>query len=127
MRPTVLIVDDTELLRFLLRETLAELSLGLVAEAGTPEEAVRLAEALAPRLVVVDWTATVDPAALLGVLRRSCRDAVVAAAVPTGDRRLAAAARRAGADALLERPYTAARTLPRLKSLLAPAAAPLSL
>jgi len=120
LHPTVLIVDDTELLRFLMRELLDELPLGLVAGAGTPEEAIRLAQTLGPELIVVDWTGPVAAGELLAVLRRITPVARLAAAVLHADERSAAAARRAGAEIVLWKPYSRAETLAVLAEALTP-------
>jgi len=120
MRPTVLIVDDTELMRFILRELLDSLPLGLIAEAGTPDEAIRLASALDPRLIVVDWTGPLPAGPLQRSLRAQRPDCRLAAAVTYDDTRTANRARETGAEAVLWKPYSPRDTLSVLRPLLTP-------
>jgi len=53
---SVLIVDDTEFMRFLMREIMSDLAIGMIAEAGCLEEAMDLAEVLQPNLAIIDFT-----------------------------------------------------------------------
>ena len=53
---SVLIVDDTEFMRFIMREIMSDMAIGMIAEAGDKDEAIALAEALQPDIAVVDFT-----------------------------------------------------------------------
>lgn len=56
MSSTVLIVDDAEFMRVMLREILADAGLQVVGEAANGEEAVRLYNELRPDLITLDIT-----------------------------------------------------------------------
>lgn len=106
MRPTLLIVDDTEFLRFVLGEIAREAGIAVVAEAGSADEALDLQAALEPGLAVVDLTAdAVVGEALLGALLARDPALALAAVVAPGDAEGAARARARGAREVLEKPY----------------------
>jgi two-component system chemotaxis response regulator CheY len=102
----ILIVDDAEFMRFVLRDLLTLGGISGVAEAGSRDEALALAFSLRPEVVVVDTThpgvGGVDLLAELGALHPAARRVAVIAA---GDPALAVAARRAGAEFTLVKPY----------------------
>jgi len=103
---SVLIVDDTEFMRFVLREIMSELPIGMIAEAGGVEEAVDLAEALGPDLAVVDFTdPDLDAGSVIAELRSVQPGLRVVAIVPCDDAPAAAAAQACGALALVEKPF----------------------
>ncbi len=56
MSSTVLIVDDAEFMRVMLREILVDAGLQVVGEAANGEEAVRLYNELRPDLITLDIT-----------------------------------------------------------------------
>ncbi|MBK6899316.1 MAG: response regulator [bacterium] len=106
MRPTLLIVDDTEFLRFVLGEIAREAGIAVVAEAGSAAEALDLQAALEPGLAVVDLTAdAVVGEALLGALLARDPALALAAVVAPGDAEGAARARARGVREVLEKPY----------------------
>ena len=106
MLHSVLIVDDTEFMRFVLREIMSELPIGMIAEAGGVEEAVDLAEALGPDLAVVDFTdPDLDAGTVIAELRSVQPGLRVVAIVPCDDAPAAAAAQACGVLALVEKPF----------------------
>jgi len=103
---SVLIVDDTEFMRFVLREIMSELPIGMIAEAGGVEEAVDLAEALGPDLAVVDFTdPDLDAGSVIAELRSVQPGLRVVAIVPCDDAPAAAAAQACGVLGLVEKPF----------------------
>lgn len=118
MRPTLLIVDDTEFLRFVLGEIAREAGIAVVAEAGSAAEALDLQTALEPGLAVVDLTAdAVVGEALLGALLARDPALALAAVVAPGDAEGAARARARGAREVLEKPYDPDAALAALQRL----------
>lgn len=118
MRPTLLIVDDTEFLRFVLGEIAREAGIAVVAEAGSAAEALDLQAALEPGLAVVDLTAdAVVGEALLGALLTRDPALALAAVVAPGDAEGAARARARGAREVLEKPYDPEAALAALQRL----------
>ena len=56
MGPTVLIVDDAEFMRVMLRDIIEDMDLNVVGEAGDGNEAIQLYSQLKPNLVLMDIT-----------------------------------------------------------------------
>lgn len=106
MLHSVLIVDDTEFMRFVLREIMTDLAIGMIAEAGNAEEAAELAAVLAPDLAVVDFTDPgLDARAVIAALRECDPGLRVVAIVHHGDESGRALAAAAGAVGLVEKPF----------------------
>ncbi len=106
MRHTLLIVDDTDFMRFVLGDLAREAGIAIIAEAGSATEALDLQAALEPHLAAVDLTAdAVVGEALLGALLARDPDLALAAIVAPGDAEAAARARARGAREVLEKPY----------------------
>ncbi|HET9769710.1 MAG TPA: response regulator transcription factor, partial [Acidimicrobiia bacterium] len=102
MTPRLLLVDDHKLLRQGLRRAVEEAGFDVVGEAGDGEEAVRLATALRPDLVLMDVTMPV----LGGIeatrrLRLAAPEARVVILTMHGEEETIDQALRAGASAYL--------------------------
>lgn len=86
MLHSVLIVDNTEFMRFVMREIMSELPIGMIADAGELEEAVDLCRALEPDAAVIDFTAPeMQPADVLRALRQENPDLQIVAVVAPDD------------------------------------------
>ena len=102
MTPRLLLVDDHKLLRQGLRRAVEEAGFDVVGEAGDGEEAVRLATALRPDLVLMDVTMPVlDGIEATRRLRLSAPDARVVILTMHGEEETIDQALRAGAAAYL--------------------------
>jgi len=103
---SVLIVDDTEFMRFVLREIMSELPIGTIAEAGDVREAVELAAALGPDLAVIDFTdPELDAPGVAAALAETQPGLRMVAIVAHADEAGEAEALAAGAVACIEKPY----------------------
>jgi len=103
---TLLIVDDADFMRYILRDLFTQAGLATIAEAGTREEAHALARSLQPDLIAVDTTySALEGLALIRALSRSLPEARIIAAVRAGDHGATAAAAQAGADHTIAKPY----------------------
>ncbi len=120
MHPTVLILDDTEFMRFILKDIIEESGVPLVAEAGTVAEARRLFSALEPDIVAIDLaTPGVDGPALVREFV-SARPGTLVAVITTLDRRAdARAALEAGAVDVIITPYDPLEVRETLRDMLA--------
>ena len=120
MRHTLLIVDNTDFMRFVLGDLARAAGIAVIAEAGSAVEALELQAALTPRLAVVDLTLdSVAGEGLLAALLARDPDLALAAVVAPGDAVGAARARARGAREVLEKPYdpdTALHALQRLSA-----------
>lgn len=102
MTPRLLLVDDHKLLREGLRRAVEEAGFDVVGEAGDGEEAVRMATALRPDLVLMDVTMPVlDGIEATRRLRLSVPDARVVILTMHGEEETIDQALRAGAVAYL--------------------------
>jgi DNA-binding NarL/FixJ family response regulator len=102
MTPRLLLVDDHRLLRQGLRRAVEEAGFDVVGEAGDGEEAVRMATALRPDLVLMDVTMPVlDGIEATRRLRLSAPDARVVILTMHGEEETIDQALRAGAVAYL--------------------------
>jgi DNA-binding NarL/FixJ family response regulator len=102
MTPRLLLVDDHRLLRQGLRRAVEEAGFEVVGEAGDGEEAVRMATALRPDLVLMDVTMPVlDGIEATRRLRLSAPDARVVILTMHGEEETIDQALRAGAVAYL--------------------------
>ena len=100
--PRLLLVDDHKLLRQGLRRAVEEAGFEVVGEAGDGEEAVRLASALQPDLVLMDVSMPVlDGIEATRRLRASCPEARVVILTMHGEESTIDQALRAGAAAYL--------------------------
>lgn len=106
MLHSVLIVDDTEFMRFVLREIMSELPIGTIAEAGDAREAAELAAALGPDLAIVDFTdPELDAPAVAAALAEAEPGLRVVAIVAHADEAGESQALAAGAVARIEKPF----------------------
>ena len=102
MSPRLLLVDDHKLLRQGLRRAVEEAGFDVVGEAGDGEEAIRLATALRPDLVLMDVTMPVlDGIEATRRLRLTAPDARVVILTMHGEEETVDQALRAGAVAYL--------------------------
>ena len=102
MNPRLLLVDDHKLLRQGLRRAAEDAGFDVVGEAGDGEEAVRLAVALRPDLVLMDVTMPVmDGIEATRRLRHSAPEARVVILTMHGEEETVTEALRAGAVAYL--------------------------
>jgi response regulator RpfG family c-di-GMP phosphodiesterase len=105
-RPRVLIVDDEPSLRSLVRTTLAESDLE-VREAETAEEAAEIVAGWRPSLVLLDVALPgADGLSLCRQLKENSGTEAPAVLLLTGSDLSQTAARVAGADALLRKPFS---------------------
>lgn len=106
MQHTILIVDDTEFMRFVLRDLLEDHGVGVIAEAGTRDEALDLCDALEPDLAVVDATGEeYDAVALVRALQAREEAPRVIAVAGIDDLEAARDLREAGAWDVLVKPF----------------------
>ncbi|MBC8422862.1 response regulator [bacterium] len=118
MPKSILIVDDTEFMRFVLRDLLTLGGVRSVAEAGSRAEALALSASLRPEVIVVDTTHVGDDGvALVAELAGVEAAARIVAVVGAGDPVTATAARRAGAEFTLVKPYDPAEVASLLLEL----------
>lgn len=99
MGPTVLIVDDAEFMRVMLRDIIEDMDMSVVGEAGDGKEAIQLYRQLQPTLVLMDITMPVmdgtealqsilvqDPAANVVMITALGQKEQVLAAIKAGAR-----------------------------------------
>ena len=106
MLESILIVEDTDFVRFGLRELIHRESLIRVAEAGNAREALDLGRALRPDTVLVDTSR--DPGSGLALLRKMTAllpGARLVAVLSEGDHESALEAGRLGVEFTLHKPY----------------------
>jgi DNA-binding NarL/FixJ family response regulator len=105
LHKTLLIVDHTDFMRFLLGDLANEAGIRILAGAGTRVEALKLCGSLQPELAAVDLCDDELGAGIIAELRSIAPRVAVAAIVPAGVRAYQQAALAAGADVILEKPY----------------------
>lgn len=106
MPETLLIVDDAEFMRYVLKDLLLREGIATVAEAGTRDEAMCLGRALRPGLVLVDVSRDIlRRLDLLHELAALLPRSRFVAVVCEGDHETLREAGRLGADATLIKPY----------------------
>ncbi len=118
MPQSILIVDDTEFMRYVLRDLLTLGGAGAVAEAGSRAEAHALTASLQPEVIVVDTAHVGDEGvALIAELVTVAPAARIVAVIRAGDPVTTTAARRAGAEFTLVKPYDPAEVASLLLEL----------
>lgn len=124
----VLVVDDTPDIRELVALTLEVTGGGdfeVVGQAGDGREAITQAERLRPDLVLLDLAMPImDGLEALPAIRRAVPGAKVLVLSGFNARELGAEALEAGASGYMEKGGIAAKLVPRLRELMAPAPAP---
>ena len=120
MHPSVLIVDDTEFMRFVLKEIMADMGIPLVAEAGNLSEAMQLFNALDPDIVAIDLATPGIDGTELVIRMKSARPEVRIVVITTLDRRVEARpALAAGAQDVIITPYDPFEVHQTLQTMLA--------
>ena len=118
MSHAVLIVDDAEFMRVMLREIVQDLGWTVVAEAGDGAEAVELQARLRPDLVLLDLTMpTMDGNEALAAILANDPQAQVVMITALGQKEQVLAAIKLGARDFILKPFDAERvgaTLTRL-------------
>jgi response regulator NasT len=112
---TVVVAEDEALIRLDIVEMLADAGYDVVGEAGDGEEAVRLAQAHRPDLVVMDVKMPVLDGISAAERIVGARVAPVVLLTAFSQRELVERARDAGAMAYVVKPFTAADLLPALE------------
>lgn len=119
LHPSVLIVDDTEFMRFVLKEIMEEMGIPLVAEAGTLSEAMQLFKALEPDIVAVDLaTPGIDGPGLVVRMKAERPQTRIVVITTLDRRREARAALAAGARDVIITPYDPFEVRQTLEALL---------
>ncbi len=120
MGNTVLIVDDAEFMRVMLRDIVEDMGLIVVGEAGDGEEAVQQFERLRPDLVLLDITMpTRDGTEALKEILAVDGDARVIMITALGQKEQVIAALKAGARDFIIKPFDQERVTETLEHLLA--------
>ena len=116
--PRVLVVDDDPSLRLLLRTTMAESDLE-VREAGSAEQAATLVASWRPSLVILDvGLPGLDGVSFCRQLKEEYEHQAPAIVLLTGTELSPTAARVAGADALLRKPFSPLELVGTIERLL---------
>ena len=124
MGPTVLIVDDAEFMRVMLRDIIEDMDLNVVGEAGDGNEAIRLYSQLKPNLVLMDITMPVmDGTEALKSIMVQDPAATVVMITALGQKEQVLTAIKAGARDFIIKPFdqervqdTLNRILPRVQA-----------
>lgn len=117
--PRVVLVDDTEDLRHLMRIALRRAGYEVVGEAGDGEAGIDVARAESPDLVVLDLSMPVmDGLEALPHIRAACPDATIAVMSGFGADRMTERALARGADGYLQKGAPLADVVARLAELL---------
>ncbi|MGD9546956.1 MAG: response regulator [Candidatus Krumholzibacteriia bacterium] len=120
MGNTVLIVDDAEFMRVMLRDIVEDMGLVVVGEAGDGEEAVQQFERLRPDLVLLDITMpTLDGTEALKDILNVDGDARVIMITALGQKEQVIAALKAGARDFIIKPFDQERVTETLEHFLA--------
>lgn len=118
MRPFVLIVDDDEVIRSLLRMTLPDEGFDLV-EAQDGDQALQLTEGRAPALVLLDWRMPgFSGAEVLPELKRRHPDTPVIVLTAEPESRHRKHAESLGADVFMSKPFSPLQLLATVERLL---------
>lgn len=124
MGPTVLIVDDAEFMRVMLRDIIEDMDLNVVGEAGDGNEAIQLYGQLKPNLVLMDITMPVlDGTEALKSIMAQDPAATVVMITALGQKEQVLTAIKAGARDFIIKPFdqervqdTLNRILPRVQA-----------
>jgi CheY-like chemotaxis protein len=117
-RPFVLIVDDDEVIRSLLRLTLPDEGYDLV-EAGDGEQALQISGARQPALVLLDWRMPgLSGAEVLGALKQTHPDVPVIVLTAEPEANVRAQAESLGADVFISKPFSPLQLLATVEKLL---------
>ena len=116
---TVLIVDDADFMRAMLRDILEDMGLKVVGEAADAKSALKEYRRLEPDLVMLDTTLpdTDGIEALQGILAANSEAQVVMVS-PLGQRDLVLAAIKAGARDFVIKPFDEPRIIATLQHIL---------
>ncbi len=116
---TVLIVDDADFMRAMLRDILEDMGLKVVGEAADAKSALKEYRRLEPDLVMLDTTLpdTDGIEALQGILAAN-PEAQVVMVSPLGQRDLVLAAIKAGARDFVIKPFDEPRIIATLQHIL---------
>ena len=119
MGPTVLIVDDADFMREMLRDIVGEMSLSIVAEAANGSEAVALYRQLHPDLVLLDITMPVmDGNEALQAILKHDPEANVVMITALGQKDQVLSAIKAGARDFIIKPFDQERVQSTLERIL---------
>ncbi|MBL8472549.1 MAG: response regulator [Rhodocyclaceae bacterium] len=119
-RPTVLIVDDNDMMRALLRGILRQEAYLVVGEARDGETALAQTERLKPDVVCLDIVMpNSDGLETLRAIKAQWADIVVLMITANSDRDTVEAAITAGASGYVVKPFNAQRVLATLKRAVA--------
>jgi len=117
--PTVLIVDDADFMREMLRDIVGEMSLSIVAEAANGSEAVALYRQLHPDLVLLDITMPVmDGNEALQAILKHDPEANVVMITALGQKDQVLSAIKAGARDFIIKPFDQERVQSTLERIL---------
>jgi len=116
---TVLIADDADFMRAMLKDILENMGLRVVAEAADAEETIKEFRRLRPHLVMLDTTLpdTDGLEALAGILAAD-PDAQVVLVAPLGQRDLVLSGIKAGARDFIIKPFDENRVTATVANLL---------
>lgn len=124
MSNTVLIVDDAEFMRVMLKEILCDIGLNVVGEASDGRQAVELYHKLQPTLVAMDITMPVlDGIAALREIRAEHEDALVVMISALGQKEKVLESIQAGARDFIVKPFDQERVQATISRLLEKAVA----
>lgn len=116
---TVLIVDDTEFMRHMLRDIIERLGCKVVGEACNGKEAVRMYEKLLPDLTTMDITMPeMDGIEALKAIRKIDPAAQVIMVSAMGSKENVMAAVKSGAKNFIVKPFEEKKVLEVLRSVL---------
>jgi DNA-binding response OmpR family regulator len=117
-RPFVLIVDDDEVIRSLLRMTLPDEGYDLV-EAQDGDQALQISDANPPALVLLDWRMPgLSGADVLNALKQRSPDVPVIVLTAEPDAKVRTQAEALGADVFMTKPFSPLQLLATVERLL---------
>ncbi|MDX8549441.1 response regulator [Methanospirillum sp. J.3.6.1-F.2.7.3] len=117
----ILIIDDTDFDRNLLRSILASAGYEIAGLANCGEEGIRQYEALAPQLVMLDLIMPdLNGIEVLRRIRAEHPDAKVMMCTSVGEENMVTLARKMGARGYVVKPYIAENLLSAVKKIIGP-------